>query len=114
MSIEETLETLVRAGLGSLTGGGAEIFAEPTRSEICKGKQSAEDWLGVHRIAHNMGLSSTCTMLYGHIETDADRVDHILQYGLDNNIPLDELKDIVDSIPNTTQKKNFQATKLLK
>ena len=79
MSIEETLETLVRAGLGSLTGGGAEIFAEPTRSKICKGKQSAEDWLEVHRIAHNMGLSSTCTMLYGHIETDADRVDHILQ-----------------------------------
>ena len=79
MSIEETLETLVRAGLGSLTGGGAEIFAAPTRSKICKGKQSAEDWLEVHRIAHNMGLSSTCTMLYGHIETDADRVDHILQ-----------------------------------
>ena len=79
MSIEETLETLVRAGLGSLTGGGAEIFAEPTRSKICKGKQSAEDWLEVHRIAHNMGLSSTCTMLYGHIETDADRVDHMLQ-----------------------------------
>ena len=73
------METLVRAGLGSLTGGGAEIFAEPTRSKICKGKQSAEDWLEVHRIAHNMGLSSTCTMLYGHIETDADRVDHMLQ-----------------------------------
>ena len=79
MSIEETLEALVRAGLGSLTGGGAEIFAEPTRSAICKGKQSAEDWLEVHRIAHRMGLRSTCTMLYGHIETDADRVDHMIR-----------------------------------
>lgn len=79
MSVEETLAALVRAGLDSLTGGGAEIFAEPTRSKICKGKQSAEDWLEVHRIAHGMGLRSTCTMLYGHIESDEDRVDHILQ-----------------------------------
>jgi aminodeoxyfutalosine synthase len=79
MSIEETFQALVRAGLGSLTGGGAEIFAEPTRSEICKGKQSAEDWLHIHRVAHGMGLRSTCTMLYGHVETDEDRVDHILQ-----------------------------------
>jgi aminodeoxyfutalosine synthase len=79
MSIEETLTALRRAGLGSLTGGGAEIFAEPTRSEICKGKQSADDWLDVHRIAHGMGIASTCTMLYGHIETNEDRVDHMLR-----------------------------------
>ena len=49
MSVEETLEHLVRSGLGSLTGGGAEIFAEPTRSQICKGKHSGEDWLEIHR-----------------------------------------------------------------
>jgi aminodeoxyfutalosine synthase len=79
MSIAETLDALVRAGLGSLTGGGAEIFAEPTRSEICKGKQSADDWLEVHRVAHGMGMRSTCTMLYGHVESDADRVDHMLR-----------------------------------
>ena len=79
MSVEETLGALVRAGLGSLTGGGAEIFAESTRSVICKGKQSAEDWLDVHRIAHGMGLRSSCTMLYGHVETDEDRVDHMLR-----------------------------------
>jgi len=79
MSVEETLEALVEAGLGSLTGGGAEIFAEPTRSKICKGKQSAEDWLHVHRVAHGMGIRSTCTMLYGHVESDADRVDHMLR-----------------------------------
>jgi len=79
MSIAETLDALVRAGLGSLTGGGAEIFAEPTRSEICKGKQSADDWLEVHHVAHGMGMRSTCTMLYGHVESDADRVDHMLR-----------------------------------
>ncbi|MBI2131460.1 MAG: aminofutalosine synthase MqnE [Candidatus Tectomicrobia bacterium] len=79
LSVEETLRALVEAGLGSLTGGGAEIFAEPTRSIICKGKQGAEDWLGVHRAAHGMGLRSTCTMLYGHVETGADRVDHMLR-----------------------------------
>ena len=79
MSVEDTLGALRRAGLGSLTGGGAEIFAEPTRSRICKGKQSGEDWLEVHRVAHGMGIASTCTMLYGHIETNEDRVDHMLR-----------------------------------
>lgn len=79
LSVEETLRALVEAGLGSLTGGGAEIFAEPTRSEICQGKHSAEDWLHIHRVAHGMGLRSTCTMLYGHVETGADRVDHMLR-----------------------------------
>ncbi|MEK6711947.1 MAG: aminofutalosine synthase MqnE [Nitrospinota bacterium] len=79
LSVEDTLRALVEAGLGSLTGGGAEIFAEPTRSRICKGKHSAEDWLHIHRVAHGMGLRSTCTMLYGHVETGADRVDHMLR-----------------------------------
>ncbi len=79
MSVEDTLGALRRAGLGSLTGGGAEIFAEPTRSRICKGKQSGEDWLEVHRVAHGMGIASTCTMLYGHIESNEDRVDHMLR-----------------------------------
>ncbi len=79
MSVEETLDHLVRSGLGSLTGGGAEIFAEPTRSKICKGKHSAEDWLEIHRIAHSKGIRSTCTMLYGHLESNEDRVDHMLR-----------------------------------
>ena len=79
MSVEETLDHLVRSGLGSLTGGGAEIFAEPTRSKICKGKHSGEDWLEIHRIAHNKGIRSTCTMLYGHVESNEDRVDHMLR-----------------------------------
>lgn len=78
-SVEETLDHLSLAGLGSLTGGGAEIFAEPTRSKICRGKHSAEDWLDIHRVAHGKGVRSTCTMLYGHVESNEDRVDHMLR-----------------------------------
>lgn len=77
MPISDTLEVLVEAGLGSLTGGGAEIFDPQVRDEICRGKESAEEWLEVHRLWHQMGQRSTCTMLYGHIETLAQRVDHL-------------------------------------
>ena len=79
MSIGETLETLRAAGLGSMTGGGAEIFDAGVRDEICRGKESAAEWLDVHRSWHNMGGRSTCTMLYGHIETLEQRVDHLRQ-----------------------------------
>ena len=79
MSIHETLALLREAGLGSMTGGGAEIFDAAVRDEICRGKESAEEWLDVHRIWHAMGGRSTCTMLYGHIETLAQRVDHLRQ-----------------------------------
>jgi aminodeoxyfutalosine synthase len=79
MSIEETLASLREAGLGSLTGGGAEIFDPVVRDEICRGKESAQEWLDVHRTWHRMGGHSTCTMLYGHIETLEQRVDHLRQ-----------------------------------
>jgi aminodeoxyfutalosine synthase len=79
MSIPDTLATLRDAGLGALTGGGAEIFDPQVRDELCRGKESAEEWLEVHRIWHNMGGRSTCTMLYGHIETLEQRVDHLRQ-----------------------------------
>lgn len=75
--IRETLEILREAGLNSLTGGGAEIFDEAVRDRICRGKENAEEWLEVHRTWHEMGERSTCTMLYGHIETPAQRVDHL-------------------------------------
>lgn len=78
-SIQEILEALKEAGLGSLPGGGAEIFSPATRRKICDHKIGAYTWLKVHRTAHRMGLHSTATMLYGHIETDEDRVDHLLQ-----------------------------------
>jgi len=63
--------------LGSLTGGGAEIFAPGVRDRICRGKETAEEWLEVHRIWHGMGGRSTATMLYGHVETAEQRVEHL-------------------------------------
>src|SRR5438034_2026400 len=79
MSIRDTLETLREAGLGSITGGGAEIFDSVVRNQICRGKETATEWLDVHRTWHQMGGRSTCTMLYGHIETLEQRVDHLRQ-----------------------------------
>jgi len=76
-SIQEVLLDLRSAGLDSLTGGGAEIFAPEVRERICKGKESAEEWLEVHRIWHGMGGRSTATMLYGHVETAEQRVGHL-------------------------------------
>lgn len=77
--IRETMEILRDAGLNSFTGGGAEIFDPEVRDAICRGKESAEEWLDVHRTWHQMGGRSTCTMLYGHIETMEQRVDHLRQ-----------------------------------
>jgi aminodeoxyfutalosine synthase len=77
--IRETLQTLRDAGLNSLTGGGAEIFDPVIRDKICRGKETAEEWKDVHRIWHQMGGRSTCTMLFGHIETIEQRVDHLRQ-----------------------------------
>jgi aminodeoxyfutalosine synthase len=79
MSYEAVLQALVEAGLGSLPGGGAEIFAERVRRKICRDKASAEEWLAVHRAAHHLGLKSNCTMLYGTIETIEERVNHMLR-----------------------------------
>ncbi|MFN2508301.1 MAG: aminofutalosine synthase MqnE [Chthoniobacterales bacterium] len=79
LPIAETLAILRDAGLGALTGGGAEIFDAKVRDELCRGKESGEEWLDVHRTWHNMGGRSTATMLYGHIETLAQRVDHLRQ-----------------------------------
>ena len=79
LPIGATLELLREAGLGALTGGGAEIFDPAVRDEICRGKETAEEWVEVHRTWHQMGERSTATMLYGHIETLAQRVDHLRQ-----------------------------------
>jgi aminodeoxyfutalosine synthase len=78
-SVNETLAELKAAGLDSLTGGGAEIFRKEVRAQIAKGKESAEEYLDVHRTWHRMGGRSTCTMLFGHIESLEDRVDHLRQ-----------------------------------
>jgi aminodeoxyfutalosine synthase len=77
LSLKEVLNQLREAGLSCLTGGGAEIFAQEVRNKICRGKETGEEWLHVHRTAHNLGIRSTATMLFGHIESYHDRVDHL-------------------------------------
>ncbi len=79
LPVQEILERFKEAGLGSLPGGGAEIFAPAVRRVICDHKIGAHMWLKVHRTAHELGLHSTATMLYGHIESSEDRVDHLMQ-----------------------------------
>ncbi|MGH9599146.1 MAG: aminofutalosine synthase MqnE [Terracidiphilus sp.] len=79
LSIEQTLVKLREAGVDSMPGGGAEIFAARVRSIICDHKIDGEQWLATARLAHKMGFKSNATMLYGHIENDADRVDHLLK-----------------------------------
>jgi aminodeoxyfutalosine synthase len=79
ISIEEVLVRLLDAGLGSLPGGGAEIFHTEVREIICDGKLDADEWVEVHRIAHGLGIPSNCTMLYGHVERPEHKVDHLLR-----------------------------------
>ena len=76
---EQVLRELMDAGLDSLPGGGAEVFAERVRRKVCHDKCDADRWLSIHRIAHRLGLRSNVTMLYGHIETVEERVDHMLR-----------------------------------
>ena len=76
---EAVLRALMDAGLDSLPGGGAEVFAERVRRKICHDKADADRYLSIHRLAHRMGMKTNVTMLYGHIETMAERVDHMLR-----------------------------------
>jgi aminodeoxyfutalosine synthase len=78
-SIQEVIERLIDAGLGSLPGGGAEIFHPEVRQLICGAKASTETWLEVHRTAHRLGLHSNATMLYGHIDKPKHRIDHLVR-----------------------------------
>jgi aminodeoxyfutalosine synthase len=79
LSIRETLVKMKEAGVDSLPGGGAEIFADRVRHIICDHKIDGDDWLNTARMAHELGLKSNATMLYGHIENDEDRVDHLMK-----------------------------------
>lgn len=79
MSVQDTLAALRDAGLGSIPGGGAEIFSERVRATVCPEKLPADEWLAVMRQAHELGIKSNTTMLYGHIETFEERVDHMLR-----------------------------------
>lgn len=79
LSVEEVLTILQKAGLDSLPGGGAEIFSPRVRRLICPRKISGERWLAVHEAAHQLGMRTNATMLYGHVETIAERVDHLIR-----------------------------------
>jgi aminodeoxyfutalosine synthase len=79
LSIRETIEKLKAAGVDSMPGGGAEIFADRVRHIICDHKIDGGEWLETARIAHQLGMRSNATMLYGHVENDEDRVDHLLR-----------------------------------
>src|ERR1700692_1537587 len=91
LSIRETLTKLMDAGVDSVPGGGAEIFSDRVRRIICDHKIDGSQWLEVARSAHQLGLKSNCTMLYGHIETEEDRVDHLVK--------LRELQDDTQGFP---------------
>jgi len=112
LTIEETLIKLREAGLDSLPGGGAEIFAAHVRSVICDHKIDGNEWLDTARIAHRLGFKSNATMLYGHIESDEDRVDHLVKLrslqdetgGFQTFIPLafHPENTMLDHLPPTT------------
>ena len=112
LSIPETLEQLKAAGVDSLPGGGAEIFADRVRHIICDHKIDGDQWLDTARAAHQIGLKSNATMLYGHVENDEDRVDHLMKLralqdetgGFQTFIPLAFHPDntVLEHLPKTT------------
>ena len=77
MSVRETLIALREAGLDTMPGGGAEVFSAGVRATIADKKLAGEQWIAVHREAHQLGIRSNCTMLYGHVETYTDRIAHL-------------------------------------
>lgn len=119
-TVEQTLVELREAGLAALTGGGAEIFRKEVRSAIAKGKESAAEYLDVHRTWHKLGGRSTCTMLYGHVESLADRVDHLRQlrelqdetHGFTGFIPL-AYQPENNEIPVTTPPTGFDSLRTI-
>lgn len=78
LSIRNVLQTLKDAGLGSMPGGGAEVFNDDIRRALCPNKALSKDWLEIHRTAHELGIKTNCTILFGHIETYADRINHMI------------------------------------
>lgn len=79
LSYDEVIDKMIESGVDSLPGGGAEIFAEDVRDKICKGKVSSKQWLEIHQKWHSRGRKSNATMLFGHIESRADRIDHMIR-----------------------------------
>jgi len=124
--VDQVLAQLKEAGLDSLTGGGAEIFDAEVRDRIARGKETADEWLDVHRTWHRLGGRSSCTMLFGHVETLAQRVDHLsklralqdetggftgfvaLPYHPENNgIPVDRAPSALDTLRTIAASRAF-------
>ncbi|MGM0533578.1 MAG: aminofutalosine synthase MqnE, partial [Campylobacterota bacterium] len=76
---EDVIEDMLQCGVDSMPGGGAEIFDEKVREYICKGKVSSDNWLAIHKLWHQRGRKSNATMLFGHVESREDRIDHMLR-----------------------------------
>jgi aminodeoxyfutalosine synthase len=101
-SVEETLKLLMDAGLGSLPGGGAEVFSPRIRELTCEKKLSGREWLDISKIAHRLGLNTNATMLYGHIETIEERLEHLQAL----RAAQDETKGFLAFIPLSFHPKN--------
>ncbi|MCS7029393.1 MAG: aminofutalosine synthase MqnE [Bacteroidia bacterium] len=126
MTIEEGLRALKQYGLDSIPGGGAEIFAEEIRSQICDTKASTEQWLTIHETAHKLGIPSNCTMLYGHIEKYHHRIDHMARlrslqdktHGFNTFIPLkyrddnNQLSHVVSEVNMLEDLKNYAVARI--
>ena len=112
LSIRETLERMIAAGVDSMPGGGAEIFADRVRHIICDHKIDGSEWLETAELAHKLGLKSNATMLYGHVENEEDRIDHMVRlrevqdrtHGFQTFIPLAFHPDhtALEHLPRTT------------
>jgi aminodeoxyfutalosine synthase len=126
LSVREVLVRLRDAGMDSLPGGGAEVFSERVRRIICDHKLTGDEWLETARTAHELGLNSNCTMLYGHIENEEDRADHLVRlralqdetHGFVTFIPLAFHPDntALSHIPKTTgfdDLKNIAVSRLI-
>ncbi|MBC7074684.1 MAG: aminofutalosine synthase MqnE [Syntrophomonadaceae bacterium] len=111
LSIRRVLEILREAGMGSIPGGGAEIFNNEIRRLLCPRKATTEEWLEVHRIAHEMGIKTNCTMLYGHVESIEDRVDHMLKLReLQDEFPGFQAFIPLPFLPENTRMSNIKRT----
>ena len=112
LSIRETIERMIAAGVDSMPGGGAEIFADRVRHIICDHKIDGGEWLETAELAHTLGLKSNATMLYGHVENEEDRIDHMMRlrevqdrtHGFQTFIPLAFHPDhtALEHLPRTT------------
>lgn len=127
MTVSEGLKMLRQAGLDAIPGGGAEIFDEEIRRRICPEKCSADEWLAIHAEAHKMGIRTNATMLYGHIESVEQRIDHLVRLreqqdatgGFDAFVPLkyrssgNALGEVAGEVPVTDDLRTLAMSRLI-